>query len=298
MGIIEVVQDGTNVAPGYNAFRVRVYIDAGNASGPVLQDLSALLLIFLDYCIDQLHSFQGFFFSSKTEKKLSFELSVLKTELDLCRAKMEAERQTHQKEEQALHARVVETEKQRDAAIQEASKNSEAMKNLETVKKECNALWVKKQKLSEGVDEMKTLSAATPLRIKKAKHRPSHAHLAPALDVPTGTHNASPLKDNMGEAQPIVLTSPPTPPTPSSKSDLEVNLEDDPNQETASEEEPKPLPVEEVVFKSLETARKEEEEDRHLRAIAQKETDDCILKRVVEISKEDERRHEEEECHS
>ena len=59
----------------------------------------------------------GFFFSSKTEKKLSSELSGLKAELDLCQAKMEAERQTHQKEEQALHARVVEAEKQRDAAI-------------------------------------------------------------------------------------------------------------------------------------------------------------------------------------
>ncbi|CAD6252087.1 unnamed protein product [Miscanthus lutarioriparius] len=33
---IEVVQDGTNVAPGYNAYSVRVYFDAGNASGPVL----------------------------------------------------------------------------------------------------------------------------------------------------------------------------------------------------------------------------------------------------------------------
>ena len=64
----------------------------------------------------------GFFFSSETEKKLSSELSALKTELDLCRAEMEAEHQTHQKEEQALHARVVETEKQRDAAV-------ESMKN-------------------------------------------------------------------------------------------------------------------------------------------------------------------------
>jgi len=81
---------------------------------------------------------------------------------------------------------------------------------------------------------------------------------------------------------------------PSSESDLEVNLEDDPNRETASEEEPEPLPVEEVVFNSLEMARKEEE-DRHLRAITQKETYDCIQKRVVEISKEDERRREEEE---
>ena len=80
------------------------------------------------------------FFSSKTEKKLSFELSALKTELGLCQAEMEAERQTHQKEEQGLRARVVEAKKPRDAAIQEALKNSEAMKNLEAVKKECNGI--------------------------------------------------------------------------------------------------------------------------------------------------------------
>ena len=81
-------------------------------------------------------------------------------------------------------------------------------------------------------------------------------------------HNASPLEDNMGDVEPVVLTSPLMPPlTPSSsESDLEVNLEDDPDRETASEEEPEPLPVEEVVFNSLETARKEEE-DRHLCAI-------------------------------
>ena len=59
----------------------------------------------------------GFFFSSKTEKKLSSEVSALKTELDLCRAEMETERQTHQKEEQALRARVVEAEERRDAAV-------------------------------------------------------------------------------------------------------------------------------------------------------------------------------------
>ena len=69
----------------------------------------------------------GFFFSSETEKKLSSEVSSLKAELDLYRAEMETERQTHQKEEKALHARVVETEKQRDAAV-------EAMKN------ECNGI--------------------------------------------------------------------------------------------------------------------------------------------------------------
>ena len=58
----------------------------------------------------------GFFFSSKTEKKLSSEVSALKTELDLCRAEMETERQMHQKEEKALRAQVVEARKQRDAA--------------------------------------------------------------------------------------------------------------------------------------------------------------------------------------
>jgi hypothetical protein len=42
---------------------------------------------------------------------------------------METEHQMHQKEEQALHAWVVEAEKQRDVAIQEALKNVEAMKN-------------------------------------------------------------------------------------------------------------------------------------------------------------------------
>ena len=71
---------------------------------------------------------------------MSSKLSTLKAELDLYHAEMEAERQTHQKEEQGLHAWVVEAEKQRDAAIQEALKNSEAMKNLEAVNKECNGI--------------------------------------------------------------------------------------------------------------------------------------------------------------
>ena len=64
----------------------------------------------------------GFFFSSENEKKLSSEVSALKAELDLYRAEMETERQTHQKEEKALRARVVEAEKQKDAAV-------ESMKN-------------------------------------------------------------------------------------------------------------------------------------------------------------------------
>ncbi|XP_066358164.1 uncharacterized protein [Miscanthus floridulus] len=102
------------------------------------------------------------------------------------------------------------------------------------------------------------------------------------------------LKTTWAKLNPSSSRCPPTPPTPSSESDLEVNLEDDPDRETTLEGALEPLLVEEVVFNLLETARKEEE-DRHLRAIAQKETDDCILKRVVEISKEDERHREEEE---
>ena len=54
------------------------------------------------------HDHTGFFFSSETEKKLSSEVSVLKVELDLLRAELETERQTHQEEEKALHVRVVE----------------------------------------------------------------------------------------------------------------------------------------------------------------------------------------------
>ena len=69
----------------------------------------------------------SFFFSSETEKKLSSEVSSLKAELDLYRAKIETEHQTHQKEENTLHAWVVEAEKRRDAVV-------EAMKN------ECNGI--------------------------------------------------------------------------------------------------------------------------------------------------------------
>ena len=76
----------------------------------------------------------SFFFSSEAEKKLSSEVSALKIELDLCRAEMETERQTHQKEEKALRARVVEAEERRDPAVQEA------LKNLEAMKKECDGI--------------------------------------------------------------------------------------------------------------------------------------------------------------
>ena len=47
----------------------------------------------------------------KLRKKLSSEVSTLKAELDLCRAELETERQTHQKEEKALCVWVVEVEK-------------------------------------------------------------------------------------------------------------------------------------------------------------------------------------------
>ena len=94
-----------------------------------------LCLVFLSLFVQSFSwDHTGFFFSSETEKKLSSEVSALKIDLDLCRAEMETERQSHQKEEQALRARVVEAEKRRDAAVQEALKNVEAMKN------ECNGI--------------------------------------------------------------------------------------------------------------------------------------------------------------
>ena len=53
------------------------------------------------------HDHTGFFFLSENKRKLSSEVSTLKVELYLCRAELETERQTHQKEEKALRARVV-----------------------------------------------------------------------------------------------------------------------------------------------------------------------------------------------
>ena len=49
---------------------------------------------------------------------MSFEVSALKAELDLCQADMEIERQKHQEEEKALLVQVVEVEKQRNAAVE------------------------------------------------------------------------------------------------------------------------------------------------------------------------------------
>ena len=85
--------------------------------------LLSLCLVFLSLFAQSFsHDHTGFFFSSKNEKKLSSEVSTLKADLDLYRAELETERQTHQKEEKALRARVVEVEKQRDAAALEALK--------------------------------------------------------------------------------------------------------------------------------------------------------------------------------
>ena len=87
-------------------------------------DLRFLLMPFLSLSLSLfVQSFSrdhtGFFFSSKNEKKLSSEVSALKAELDLLRTELETERQTHQKEEKTLRARVVEVEKQKDAAKNE-----------------------------------------------------------------------------------------------------------------------------------------------------------------------------------
>jgi hypothetical protein len=76
----------------------------------------------------------NFFFSTKTEKKLTSKISALKTDLDLCRAEIETERQTHQREEKALHAQVIEAEERRNVTVQEALKKVEAMK------KECDGI--------------------------------------------------------------------------------------------------------------------------------------------------------------
>ena len=64
----------------------------------------------------------GFFFSSENERKLSSKVDALKADLDLLWAELETEHQMHQKEEKTLRARVVETEKQRDTAV-ESTKN-------------------------------------------------------------------------------------------------------------------------------------------------------------------------------
>ena len=79
---------------------------------PILISCFSLFLFAQSFSHDHI----SFFFSSKNKKKLSSKVSTLKAELDLCQVELETERQTHQKEEKALRARVVEAKKQRDAA--------------------------------------------------------------------------------------------------------------------------------------------------------------------------------------
>ena len=77
-----------------------------------------LCLVFLSLFVQSFSwDHTSFFFLSKSEKKLSSEVSALKIELDLCQAEMETEGQTQQREEKALCAQVVEAEKRRDAAV-------------------------------------------------------------------------------------------------------------------------------------------------------------------------------------
>ena len=87
-------------------------LSLGVRFSPVLISCFSLFLFAQSFS----HDHTSFFFSSETEKKLSSEVNTLKAELDLCWAELETERQTHQKEEKALRAWVVEAEKQRDAA--------------------------------------------------------------------------------------------------------------------------------------------------------------------------------------
>jgi hypothetical protein len=65
---------------------------------------------------------------------LTSEISVLKIDLDICRAEMEIERQAHQREEKALRAQVIEAEERRNAVVQEILEKVEAMK------KECDGI--------------------------------------------------------------------------------------------------------------------------------------------------------------
>jgi hypothetical protein len=71
---------------------------------------------------------------TETEKKLTSEISALKTDLDLYRSEMEIKHQTHQREEKTLCAQVIEVEEQRKATVQDALEKVEAMK------KECDGI--------------------------------------------------------------------------------------------------------------------------------------------------------------
>jgi hypothetical protein len=64
--------------------------------------LSFFPFVLFDQSFSQDHV--DFFFLTKTEKKLTSKISVLKMDLDLSQAEMEIERQMHQREKKALRA--------------------------------------------------------------------------------------------------------------------------------------------------------------------------------------------------
>ena len=100
-----------NLAAGVTSFGEKLQVSFSEVLSLDVR-LSSVLMSFFSLFIQSFsRDHTGFFFSSETEKKLSSEVSTLKAELDLYRAELETERQTHQKEEKALRARVVEAEK-------------------------------------------------------------------------------------------------------------------------------------------------------------------------------------------
>ncbi|XP_012703717.1 histone-lysine N-methyltransferase SETD2-like [Setaria italica] len=118
------------------------------------------------------------------------------------------------------------------------------------------------------------------------------AMLSPSSSAPRSpTTRLPPPSSNNSECSSSPPRSPTLPPPPpsSDSSDLDVNLKEDPDQETDSEGEDVamaqqgPCPKDVAVVHSFETAR-QEEEDRHLQAVTQKETEDCILRHTLEIS--------------
>nr|XP_034569921.1 formin-binding protein 4-like [Setaria viridis] len=118
------------------------------------------------------------------------------------------------------------------------------------------------------------------------------AILNPSSSAPRSptTRPPPPSSDNSERSSfPPHSTPPPPPPPSSDSSNFEVNVKDDLDRETDLEVEDLamaqqgPCPEDVAVLNSLETAC-QEEEDRHLRAITRKDTEDCILRRAVEIS--------------
>jgi hypothetical protein len=108
----------------------------------VLQ-LLFLFLIFLLFVLEKSSRDHSSFFSlGETKKKLSIEVSSLKTGLVLRQDELESERQDRQTVEQALCAQVVEVGKRRDDAM---AVMQEAFEKAESLRRECDgtpgSLW-------------------------------------------------------------------------------------------------------------------------------------------------------------